>query len=144
MNTSASVVTAVLMVGCLLGTASAQEPVPAQPVPAPPPAPAAAGTEIDVSKLPLNLNRVQRQLQAAIEREDSSRSILRYNVNVVAKAPPIQLFTPEDNLRYGPTPYGAPTHQDMINHVTPKEFSSPVMDFNNLIRWIQSRAKSKD
>ena len=114
-------------------------------MPAPPRAPATvAGTEIDVSKLPLNLNRVQRQLQAAIEREDSGRSILRYNVNVVAKAPPIQLITPQDDVRYAPTPYGAPTHQDMINHVTPKEFSSPVMDFNNLIRWIQSRAKSKD
>jgi len=138
------VVTAVLMVGLFFGTASAQEPVPAQPVPAPPRAPVAASTEVDVSKLPLNLNRIQRQLQAAIDREDSSRSILRYNVNVVAKAPPIQLITPQDDVRYAPTPYGGPTHQDMINHVTPKEFSSPVMDFNNLMRWIQSRAKSKD
>ena len=142
MTTKASVLTAMLMIGCSFGTASAQQPAPAPPPSAP--AAAAASSEIDVSKLPLNLNRVQRQLQAAIDREDRSGSILRYTVNVVAQAPPIVLFTPQDDLRYAPTPNSAPTHQDMINYVTPKEFSSPVMDFNNLIRWIQSRTKSKE
>ena len=58
-----------------------------------------------------------------------------------ATIPQIQLFTAEDNLRYGPVPYGAPTHQEMINQITPKEFSSPVMDFNALMRWLADKSK---
>ena len=38
-------------------------------------------------------------------------------------------------------PYGAPTHREMIEHVTPQEYRSPVMDFNALFKWLADKAK---
>ena len=55
------------------------------------------------------------------------------------QAPPIELFTPEDNLLNGPVPYGAPTHREMLYMITPQEFRSPAMDFSNLLRWLSDR-----
>ena len=91
---------------------------------------------VDVSKLPVNLTRIQRKLRQAVEREERDGPVLRYTVDVFGLAPPIQLVTPKDNLLFSPAPYGGPTHREMMNVVTPKEFSSPVMDFNNLWRWL--------
>jgi len=109
---------------------------------------APAASAIDVSKLPLNLTRLQTQLQAAVEREQRDQSAgaprLRYNIDVLGSAPRIRLFTEADNLLHGPSPYGAPTHADMINLATPQEFRSPPMDFSNLMRWIQSKVGSKN
>ena len=53
----------------------------------------------------------------------------------------IQLFTREDNLTTGPVPYGAPTHQQMLQMMTPKEFSAPVADFSALFRWLTDKTK---
>ena len=66
---------------------------------------------------------------------------LRYQIEVFGRAPEVRLFTPEDNLATGPVPYGAPTHQEIIRHITPKEFSSPVMDFSALARWLAQKTK---
>ena len=92
--------------------------------------------------------RLQLQLQAAVEREQRDQSAgvprLRFNIDVLGTAPRIRLFTQEDNLLHGPVPYGAPTHADMIYLATPQEFRAPVMDFNNLMRWIQSKVGSKN
>ena len=128
-----------LTFGWLAGPLEAQ-----QPSTTPPPVPSA----IDASKLPLNLTRLQIQLQAAIERErrDEIAGVprLRFNIDVLGTAPRIRLFTVEDNLLHGPVPYGAPTHADMINLATPQEFRAPAMDFSNLMRWIQSKVGSKN
>ena len=43
----------------------------------------------------------------------------------------------------GPVPYGAPTHRDMLNEMTPVEFRAPVMDFNALLRWLTDKASKK-
>jgi hypothetical protein len=98
--------------------------------------------QIDVDRLPIDIQRIQRQVrQAAADREQHDGLNLRYQVEVFGRAPELKLFTPEDNLTTGPVPYGAPTHQQMIDHVTPREFSSPVMDFNALFRWLAEKAK---
>jgi len=102
---------------------------------------AAAQTTVDVDRLPINLERIQRELQQSTIREDHEGLKLRYVVDVYGKAPPIVLFGPADNLVYGPVPYGAPTHREMIEHVTPKEFRAPVADFGALARWLAERAK---
>jgi len=60
---------------------------------------------------------------------------------VYAPAPPIKLFTPLDNLLYGPAPYGGPTHRDMMNLMTPQEFSAPAADFSGLARWLANKGK---
>jgi len=128
-----------LTLGWLAGPLEAQQPsTTPQPVP----------SAIDASKLPLNLTRLQLRLQAAIEREQRDEIAgvprLRFNIDVLGTAPRIRLFTPEDNLLHGPVPYGAPTHADMIYLATPQEFRAPAMDFNNLMRWIQSKVGSKN
>ena len=86
------------------------------------PAPSAspvATTGVDVSRLPINMARIQREFRAAEIREQHQGLNLRYFVEVYAPAPPLVFFTKEDNLSYGPVPYGAPTHRDMLWMLTP-------------------------
>lgn len=97
---------------------------------------------VDVSKLPLNLARIQRELRKTVEREELDGKVLRYNIDVFAQTPPVVLFTPEDDLRWGPVPFSAPTHQDMLNIVTPQEFRSPVMNFGNLFDLFGRKSKN--
>ncbi len=125
-------IVAMLMLG-LAWTTSAQDRQPREP--------RATETTIDVSRLPLNLERIQRELRKSTIREERDGLMLRYQVEVYGRAPQIELFGPEDNLTTGPVPYGAPTHQEMIDHVTPREFRSPVMDFGALFRWLAEKAK---
>lgn len=96
---------------------------------------------VDVSRLPLNLDRIQRGLRQSAIREERQGLNLRYVVDVYGQAPPLVLFGPEDNLVYGPVPYGAPTHRDMIEHVTPKEYRAPAADFSALLRWLAEKGK---
>ena len=96
---------------------------------------------IDVGRLPLDLQRIHRGLQQSRIREERQGLNLRYFVDVYGQAPPIVIFGPEDNLVHGPVPYGAPTHRDMIEHVTPKEFRAPVADLGAIARWLAQRAK---
>lgn len=107
------------------------------------PAPIApiATTGVDVSRLPIDVQRIQRRLSRTNERVETDGLNLRYLIDVFGQAPPINLFTKEDNLTTGQAPYGAPTHRDMIYMITPLEFRSPVMDFSALTRWLASRAK---
>ena len=105
--------------------------------------PARAQERVDVNKLPLNLERIQRQLQQSSVREERDGLNLRYFVPVYGQAPRIQLFTKQDNLETGPSPYGAPAHRDMINAVTPQEFRAPAADFSSLLRWFGDKSKDK-
>ena len=98
---------------------------------------------VDVSKLPVNLQRIQKQLQQSSVREERNGLSLRYFVPVYGQAPRIELFTKQDNLETGPAPYGAPTHREMINAVTPQEFRAPAADFGSLFRWLADKAKDK-
>jgi hypothetical protein len=120
-------VTAVVLLG-LAGTAGAQQ-APSQP-------------QVDVSRLPLDLYRIERQVRQSASSQETREGLnLRYQIEVFGRAPDIKLFTPEDNLTTGPVPYGAPTHREMINQITPQEFRSPVMDFNALVRWLAEKSK---
>jgi hypothetical protein len=101
-----------------------------------------AAPQVDVSRLPLDLVRIERQIrQSAVTTEQRDGLNLRYQVEVFGRAPELRLFGPEDNLTTGPVPYGAPTHREIIEHITPREFRSPVMDFNSLIKWLAEKAK---
>ena len=130
-------------VGALLLTLWATSPAAAQDANANgnPGASAGAAPAVDPSKLPVNVARLQRRFRQAVASEQFDGERLRFAVDVFAQAPRIQLFTPEDNLRWGPARNSAPTHQDMMNIVTPQEFRSPVMNFNNLFRWWTDRSK---
>ena len=93
---------------------------------------------LDVSRLPLDLHRIERQLRQSSEREDHEGLRLRYFVEVYGKAPKIELFAPGESVT-GPAPWGAPTHKEMLQIVTPKEFRAPIMDFSALMRWLQDK-----
>jgi hypothetical protein len=132
MRTIPVVSSALLVVGLAAGANAQTTETSAQPAP-PPPEP--------TQQYGLNLARIQRGLQKSAERQDYDGLNLRFYVNVYAPAPPIKLFTPLDNLLYGPVPYGGPTHRDMMNVVTPQEFSAPAADFSGIARWFANKAK---
>jgi hypothetical protein len=105
--------------------------------------PAAGQETVDVAKLPVNLARIQQQLQQSTVREQRDGLNLRYVVDVYGRAPRIELFAPAPNLMTGPAPYGAPTHREMIEAVTPQEYRAPAADFGALFRWLADKAKDK-
>ena len=104
---------------------------------------AAQQTSVDVKRLPLDLTKVTRQLRQTAGTESRNGLHIRYSVDVYGQAPRIEFFTKQDNLATGPVPYGAPTHRDMINQVTPIEYRAPIMDFSALVRWLTDRANKK-
>jgi hypothetical protein len=96
---------------------------------------------VDVSKLPINLQRIQRQLRQSTVRDESEGLHLRYVVDVFGQAPRIELFGNRDFSLTGPAPYGGPTHNDILQVLTPQEFSAPAANFGNLFRWLADKAK---
>ena len=98
---------------------------------------------IDADRLPVNVQRIKRELRSSTIREERDGMNLRYFVNIYGQGPRLQLFTKDDNLASGPTPYGAPTHQDFIQHWTPQEFSAPVADVNAVMQWLADRLNKK-
>ena len=102
---------------------------------------AADGPVVDVRRLPINLQRIQRELQQSAERQDQQGLVIRYQVDVYGRSPEIVWFTKEDNLKNGPVPYGAPTHKEMIEAITPIEYRAPVADFTAIMRWLAEKAK---
>src|SRR6188474_1335772 len=102
---------------------------------------AEAQEPVDVSRLPINLERIQRELRQASIRDESEGLNIRYIVDVYGQAPPIVIFGPRFDLLYGPVPNSAPTHKEMIEHVTPQEYRAPAADFSALLRWLAERSK---
>ena len=96
---------------------------------------------IDVSRLPIDLARIQRELRQSSEREERQGLNIRYVIDVYGQAPPIVLIDPAFDLTHGPVPNSAPTHRDMIEHVTPIEYRAPPADLSALLRWLAARSK---
>jgi hypothetical protein len=112
----------------------------AQSVTADTPAPnTSAG--VDVSRLPINLDRIQRELRESTIREERDGLNISYVIGVFGQAPALEFFTADDNLVTGPVPYGAPTHQEILEHLTPMEYRAPAADLSALLRWLAERAK---
>jgi hypothetical protein len=102
----------------------------------------AAAPSVNVQRLPVDLARIQRALRQSAEREERTGLNIRYIIDVYGTAPRIDILDPKtDNLRMGPVPYGAPTHQQMLEVMTPQEFRAPAADFSALMRWLQNRKK---
>jgi hypothetical protein len=104
---------------------------------------ARAQNAVNVDRLPVDVQRIHKELRQAAAREAREGLNLRYFIDVYAQAPPIVFFGPEDNLTSGPVPYGGPTHQEMLEQMTPQEFRSPPADISALVRWLADRAKKK-
>ena len=133
-----SVVSSALIVLGFAAAASAQEALAPQLAP---PATATPAPAADSTQYGLNLARIQRGLQKSAERQEYDGLNLRYYVSVYAPSPSIKLFTPLDNLLYGQAPYGGPTHREMMDLITPREYRAPVADFSGVARWLANKAK---
>ena len=90
-------------------------------------------------ELPVALARIRRKLAQA---PPSRASLLRLDVyvEVVGKAPAFRIFEGVD-LQAGPVPYGAPTHSDMIRHVTPQEFRAPSISLAPVLALIKKLSR---
>ena len=87
------------------------------------PAPAASiGSAVDVNRLPIDLQRIERRFRQNSIREERNGLNLRYFVEVFAPAPKLVLFTQQDNLEHGQAPYGGPTHNEILQVLTPRYF----------------------
>jgi hypothetical protein len=98
---------------------------------------------VDVKRLPIDLTKVTTQLRQSAATESHNALHIRYTVDVYGQAPRIELFTRQDNLASGPVPYGAPTHREFIEHVTPMEYRAPAANFGALIAWLTQKAAKK-
>lgn len=105
---------------------------------------AAQQPSVNVDKLPVDLARIQRQLrQQATVREEHNGLNLEYYVDVFGRAPRIELFPPMPNLFTAPPVYGAPTHRDMIQAITPQEHRAPAADLGSLFKWGSDKARDR-
>ena len=102
-----------------------------------------AAQAVDVDRLPVDLRRIQKRLNQYGDSVESDGLNLRYQIQIYGFAPPIEFFGEDANLKSGPVPYGAPTHREIIEHITPQEFRAPYVDFSALIRWLGERNKEK-
>jgi hypothetical protein len=103
----------------------------------------ASAQDVNVKLLPISLHRIQRELRQSASSENHEGLRIRYQVDVYGRAPALELFTREDNLKNGPVPYGAPTHKEMLQMMTPQEFRAPAADFSSFMRWLADKANKK-
>jgi hypothetical protein len=78
-----------------------------------------------VESLGVSFDRIKRQLDQKAPTKDKNGLKLEFYVEVVAEAPPFQLFLPGESS-FGPVPGVAPSHADMMRHITPQAFAAPA------------------
>jgi len=111
-------------------------------------APAQAPTSVEA--LGVSFERIKRELRMLPPSTVKTPLKLEYYVEVQGLLPPIPIFRPGE-LTTGPVPYGAPTHADMLDHVTPLAFKSPaipvsgilMMGVQMLVQWEANRAREE-
>ena len=117
----------------------------AQTTPADPPAdPKPETSTIDPAKLPVSLRNIRHELATQPVAKTSGLKI-QETIEVVGVAPKMPLlWNPETaKLATGPVPWGAPTHPDFIDLVTPQEFKNYPMDINALVQWLLQHLADK-
>ena len=114
----------VTMVVVLFATASLAGPVARLEAQAPPTGsqPLAASSSSIADGLGVSLKNVRKQL--VIPGKPGGGSDLRYNfqVEVIGRQPRIEFFKEFNLTKEGGVSYGAPTHQEILNTVTPMGF----------------------
>ena len=124
--------------GSTPGAAAAQtQPAPAHAVPS-------------VESLGMSFDRIKRELRILPPSTAPTALKVEYYVEVQGLMPALPLFRPGE-LTTGPVPLGAPTHWDMMDHVTPLAFKSPtipvsaiaIMGIQMLLKWEVARAREE-
>ena len=106
----------------------------------PQPAPASKPAPIDATKLGVSLSRIQKGLRLSESRDVQSGSPLRleFQIQVFGQAPRIDLLKDVDIL-HGDAPNSAPTHQQIIDFLTPQIYRTPVAPISALAGWAAMR-----
>lgn len=96
---------------------------------------AEAAANLDLSKLGISVERVQRKLRdPQLDLEFTSPAVPTYRVEVFGQAPGFDLG--DFDVRNGPVPGSGPTHRDMIELVTPKDYrASLIAAQSTVIFW---------
>ncbi|MCC7034109.1 MAG: hypothetical protein IT179_14905 [Acidobacteria bacterium] len=131
---------AALALALVVGVAApglAQPPEPAGPANAVEPAASGQVPAVDATRMGVSLSRIQKQLRVSAAREQASGTPFRleYQVQVYGAAPRIDVIEDFDISAGAPLRYGAPTHQEFLNHWTPQAFRSPAVPFSALAGW---------
>lgn len=89
----------------------------------------------EASALPVSLERIKRRM-AAVREAGNGRKLLNLNyyVDVYARAPSIELFRDFDPDGEAVS-YGSPTHLEMLEAVTPREWRPRAVSTGNLFGW---------
>jgi hypothetical protein len=117
-------------------TAVAGEQRPATPSAAPP------AQAIDPAKLGVDLGRIRKGVDDTTMTPEEQRLAhgvrLNLHVQVFGEAPAPDFFENFDPV-VGPVPYGAPTHQQVLDFLTPQEFRAPAANFFGLAMWLAQK-----
>ena len=97
--------------------------------------PGAEAPAAEASALPVSLERIKRRM-AAVREAGNGRKLLNLNyyVDVYARAPSIELFRDFDPDGEAVS-YGSPTHLEMLEAVTPREWRPRAVSTGNLFGW---------
>lgn len=105
-------------------------------------APEANGSSVDASKLGVSLDRIRRELNEPPTSPGQDGVLkLNFTVEVVGVAPKINFL--EGFAVSRAVPYGSPTHAEVLDVLTPKEFRSPVIPFSALAVWAAQKLSDK-
>ena len=102
---------------------------------------------IDATKLGVSLSRIQKGLRTAEAREKTNPGGLRldFNVQVYGTAPRIDVIPDGEDLVYGAVPGTAPSHRQLIEHVTPQIYRTPTMPVSSFAalaaQWLAGKSK---
>jgi hypothetical protein len=91
---------------------------------------------------PVSLERIKRELHDAQPTPLSDRLRLSYYVAVIGESKPIDIFKDFDT-RHGAVPFTAPSHQELFEHVTPREFRAPPADILGAAVWLGTKLAKK-
>ena len=95
------------------------------------------GIEVaDASALPVSLERIKRRMAATEPAQEGRRGLLNlsFYVDVYARAPAIELLRNFD-LDSETVSYGSPTHAEMLEAATPREWRPRAISTGNLFGW---------
>lgn len=88
------------------------------------------------STLPVSIDRIRQRLAAIPEPPEGRRNLinLSYYVDVYARAPALEVLQDFD-LDSETVAYGSPTHAEMLEASTPREWRPRAISIGNLFRW---------
>ena len=90
----------------------------------------------------VSLKRIKRALQEAESNPPANRLRLSYYVAVIGENTPISVLKDFDAIN-GPVPFSAPSHQELFDQVTPREFRAPPADLLGAAVWLGTKLAQK-